>query len=307
MDGNQTLRALDSACRNWGSFQLLGHGIDPATIRGLFREMQAFFAQPRRKKLAIVRTRENPWGYYDRERTANRIDCKQVFDFGPATGGLARPQWPDQPGFRQSVQDYYRACERLSFRLLDAIASNLGAKPGLLRQGFAPSHSSFLRLNYYPGQPSLVRDTLEPVRDDRGMGVHAHTDAGVLTLLCVDANPGLQIWHDRQWVSVDPREDALLVNLGDIVQVWSNDRYCAPLHRVVTPAGAERYSAPFFLNPAYRANYAPLDCAVDSAHPARYRSINWGEFREQRSLGDYADHGEEIQLKHYRLHEETGT
>jgi isopenicillin N synthase-like dioxygenase len=138
------------------------------------------------------------------------------------------------------------------------------------------------------------------------MGVHAHTDAGALTVLCVDATPGLEIRRGQRWVPVEPREGALLINIGDIVQVWSNDRYVAPLHRVVSPECGGRYSAPFFLNPDYSVNYEPLDSMVDSARPARYRPINWGEFRELRSLGDYADHGQEIQLEQFLLQREAG-
>ena len=69
-----------------------------------------------------------------------------------------RPQWPQgEPAFRSAVLDYYAACERLSLRLLSAIAFNLGANPEQLSRSFAPLHTSFLRLNYYPDRPRLVR------------------------------------------------------------------------------------------------------------------------------------------------------
>ena len=97
------------------------------------------------------------------------------------------------------------------------------------------------------------------------------------------------------------RADALVVNIGDIVQVWSNDRYRAALHRVTTNTERDRYSVPFFLNPAYAAHYAPLPSTVDASHPPRYRPINWGEFRRLRTAGDYADQGEEVQISHYAV------
>ena len=83
--------------------------------------------------------------------------------------------------------------------------------------------------------------------------------------------------------------------------MWSNDRYQAALHRVRASASNERYSAPFFFNPAYKTNYAPLPTTIDHSHPARYRSINWGEFRAARAAGDYSDLGEEVQISHYRV------
>ena len=73
------------------------------------------------------------------------------------------------------------------------------------------------------------------------------------------------------------------------------------MHRVTTNTSKARYSAPFFLNPAYNTNYAPLPTTVDGGHEARYRPINWGEFRSLRTAGDYADYGEEIQISHYAV------
>ena len=137
------------------------------------------------------------------------------------------------------------------------------------------------------------------VPDAGWLGVNHHTDAGALTVLLQADEPGLEVFHDGAWHLVEPRSDALVVNIGDIVQVWSNDRYQAALHRVTTNMERDRYSVPFFLNPAYAACYAPLPSTVDDTHPARYRPINWGEFRRLRAAGDYADQGEEIQISHY--------
>ena len=131
------------------------------------------------------------------------------------------------------------------------------------------------------------------------LGVNAHTDSGALTLLLQDDQPGLEVFHDGAWQLVEPRRDALVVNIGDIVQVWSNDRYTAALHRGLVSANAARFSAPFFFNPAYRTWYAPLLSTVDAGHPARYRPIHWGEFRARRAAGDYADHGEYHSINHY--------
>ena len=74
-----------------------------------------------------------------------------------------------------------------------------------------------------------------------------------------------------------------MVNIGDVVQVWSNDRYRAALHRVLANTRQPRYSAPFFYCPAYDTDYAPLPSTVDTAHPPRYRAINWAEFRARRA------------------------
>jgi isopenicillin N synthase-like dioxygenase len=118
-------------------------------------------------------------------------------------------------------------------------------------------------------------------------------------LLLQDDQPGLEVYRDGDWYLVEPRRDALVVNIGDIVQVWSNDRYRAALHRVIANSAAARYSAPFFFCPAHATDYAPLPTTIDADHPPRYRAINWGEFRALRVAGDYADLGEEVQISHY--------
>ncbi|MDX1412194.1 MAG: 2OG-Fe(II) oxygenase family protein, partial [Nitrospirales bacterium] len=101
--------------------------------------------------------------------------------------------------------------------------------------------------------------------------------------------------------SVEPMAGALVVNIGDIVQVWSNDRYRAPLHRVLPSAARDRYSLPFFLNPSYEAEYSPLPELTNESSPPRYRTINWGEFRWNRQQGDFADYGSENQISDYRI------
>lgn len=297
-----TLDAVDSACRYWGFFQVVDHGVDAAVMSAVSNAMQAFFAQPRAARVAIERTSENHWGYYDRELTKNTLDWKQVYDYGPAEGDTVRPQWPDGiPGFRRAVLDYYTACHALALRLLGALSVNLGMPRDHLRHGFEPRHSSFVRLNHYPVCPQPERPAGLNTASHGRLGINHHTDAGALTILMQDDQPGLEVFRHGEWHLVEPHGEALVVNIGDIVQVWSNDRYRASLHRVVARADAERYSAPFFLNPAYQTDYAPLPGTVDGEHPPRYRPINWGEFRSRRAAGDYADLGEEIQISHYAL------
>jgi isopenicillin N synthase-like dioxygenase len=292
--------AIDSACREWGFFQIVGHGIDQRTTAELRREMRAFFALSLDAKRRIVRTAENPWGFYDRELTKNTRDWKQIYDYGPADGGAIAPQLPRElPGFERAIRRFYAACDALALRLLAVVARNLGAPAGALESCFRPEHTSFLRLNFYPRCPQPARPAdLAPAQAGH-LGVNHHTDSGALTLLLQDEQPGLEVLHDGEWRLVEPRADALVVNIGDIVQVWSNDRYTAALHRGLVSAEAERFSAPFFFNPAYRATYAPLPSTVDARHPPRYRPIRWGDFRARRAAGDYAAHGEYHSISHY--------
>lgn len=287
---------LDAACRTWGCFHIVGHGVAHGVLDTLMGAMHRFFALPVEDKRAIERTEVNAWGFFDRELTKNRRDWKEIFDVGPDVhAGPMRgsaPQWPrDVPGFRSAVDAYYQAAENVAAALLQGISCNLGMARDYLGVQFGQPHSSFLRLNYYP-ICSKPQDHL---------GISHHTDAGALTVLLTDDEPGLQFQHQGTWHTVAPVTGALTVNIGDIVQVWSNDRYVAPLHRVLASSTARRYSAPFFFNPSYDTDYAPLDGVLSTTAPPRYRPINWGAFRAGRAAGDYADAGEEIQISHFRL------
>ena len=300
----EVLYQVHQACRDWGFFQIVGHSVPADLLDATHASMRAFFALPIEEKHAIERSATNSWGFYDRELTKNTRDWKQIFDVGPdeTDGPLAGSiaQWPrGLPDFKHTIEAFYGACEALSFRLLGAIARCLHMPATHLHDAFTPRHSSFLRLNYYP-----VCDTPAapdaPTGTPGHFGINHHTDSGALTVLLQDDQPGLQVLHRGTWTLVEPNPDALVVNIGDIVQVWSNDRYPAALHRVLANSRAERFSAPFFFNPVASATYAPLPGVCSPDEPARYRPINWGEFRASRSAGDYADYGEEIQISHYR-------
>jgi len=299
-DARAAREALDRACREWGFFQIVGHGIDPELTDAVLDRMRAFFALPLEAKRAVERTDTNAWGFYDRELTKNRRDWKQIFDVGPAEdrGPLvgSSPQWPmGLAGFRATLERFAAACEQVSYRLLGAISENLGQPEDALHGCFGAAHTSFLRLNYYPvcDDPAPPDSPTTPEKGQ--LGIHHHTDAGALTVLLQDDQPGLQVLRNGAWYTVEPDPEALVINIGDIVQVWSNDAYPAPVHRVIASASQPRYSAPYFFNPSYATDYAPLSA------PPRYRPINWGDFRAGRSAGDYADVGEEIQISWFRV------
>ena len=295
------LHSLDQACREWGCFQLRNHSVGTDLYLEIQTQMRHFFALPLQDKQALERSAENPWGFYDRELTKNVQDWKQIFDVGPVSvaGPFtdARTPWPEQlVEFRGTVERYFAASQSLALALLGDIGECLGVPRGSLEKDFGEAHSSFLRLNYYP-------PCAEP---DHHLGISPHTDAGALTVLLTDAQPGLQFLRGDEWHTVHGEAGALTINIGDIVQVWSNDRYRAPLHRVLANSSHPRYSAPFFLNPSYQAVYAPLPSALGGRAPL-YHPINWGDFRAGRAAGDYADVGEEIQISDFRCCPDTAT
>lgn len=305
--------AVGAACRDFGFFQLTGHGIEAGALAGAFAAAKDFFALPTAEKRAISRDRDNARGYFDRELTKNLRDRKEIFDFGqPANPDLpdAHPdnrsavdgfnQWPRSlPAFEPGMKAYLAANQALGRRILEAISLSLGLERQRLTDFFGPGHSSFLRLNHYPPGDLLSADEAGAATALGEMALQHHSDAGVLTVLAQDDAGGLEVRHRAEWVAVPPMAGALVINIGDLMQVWSNDRYKAALHRVRPVTDVGRISMPFFFNPAYDTVVAPLSEELGEA--PRYRPVPWGEFRSRRAEGDFADYGSEVQISDYAI------
>lgn len=301
LQGGRDLDALAAACERWGFFKLADHGISDETSAAFLSSVKEFFGLPDAEKQQLRRSAENPWGYYDSELTKNRRDWKEIFDLGIDQDDASHTSytpWPEAlPSFQSSMLEWYAQCEQISHLLLEAICQTLNQPARQLRPFFAPQHSSFLRLNHYP----LCEAPADPAHDfpEKGhLGIYHHTDAGALTVLLQDDVAGLQVRCDDTWYTIEPEPGCMIINVGDLVQVWSNDRYQAPLHRVLANSDRERFSAAFFFNPAFNADCRPLVDQLEE--PPRYHVVNWGEFRSARAAGDYADVGEEVQISHYR-------
>lgn len=303
--GERSIGEIAVACRDWGFFQVVNHGVKAELIEAVWSHTRRFFALSVAQKEEILRTRENPWGYYNNELTKNQRDKKEVFDF--TSDGIdpvyqAENRWPRfDATFRTVLQDYRDACTGLSLNILQAMSYGLGVDAEYLIHNFDPIHTGFVRLNYYPvSDPMGGRDDVTHL-EVADLGVHHHTDAGALTVLQQDEVGGLQVFKDGFWHDVVPIENAFVVNTGDMMQVWSNDIYQAAIHRVLAMDAVDRYSIPFFYNPNARTKISPLPSVVSETDPAHYRTIDWSDFRSRRTDGDYADYGAEVQISQYRI------
>ena len=234
------------------------------------------------------------------------MDWKEGFDVGAQDGSLDKRgldgvnQWPDEEkyesikGFQATLREYYEACTKFARTLTCAMTAGMGLPAeSLVKKHFDDCHSSYLRMNFYPTCP-------EP---DKHMSISEHTDAGAVTVLTQSMVQSLQVYQPRdgQWYEIAPMKNSFVINTGDVMQVWSNGHYKAPLHRVKAQLSLERFSSPFFYNPSYETNYEPVDSMITAERPKQYNPINWGTFRLGRFQGDYADVGEEIQIEHFRI------
>ena len=281
---------LIQACSKSGFFYLDNHGLEPTVRSDILQSSERFFALPSATKQSIGRSYDNPFGYYDKELTKNRRDQKEIFDFTDPLGVEDSPfgginQWTAEPeGFQEKMESYFAFSTELSATLLQVIADTFNLPVEALAQAHE-KHSSFARLNYYP-----IVDL-----DTELLGIHPHSDAGTLTVLLQDENPGLDMYVDGRWESVPPAGDALVINMGDMLTVWSNDRIHAPIHRVRPSTRVPRISLPNFYNPSYATCIEPL-----TGNPPHYRPFTWAEFRRRRADGDFGDYGSEVQIGDYR-------
>ncbi len=295
--------AIAQAAQTWGFFQVINHGISTEMIENVWHQTRAMFALPTQEKLSVLRSKDNPWGFYPNELTKNQRDKKEVFDFtregtDPIYGKSNR--WPaNQDAFKTYMQEYFDACTRLSLTLLEAFCIGLDLPANHMRDDFANNHTGFMRLNYYPIEDPMAGLDIEhqPVAD---LGIHHHTDAGALTVLLQDDVGGLQVYKNGYWHNIHPVPGAIVINTGDMMQVWSNDIYQAPIHRVMAMETRKRYSLPFFFNPSATSKVVPLPTVVNEERPSHYNPIEWADYRGRRSEGDFADYGTEVQISQFK-------
>ena len=299
-----TVEAIKRACTEWGFFQCSHHGIPAQVLHDFDVESRKFFQLPLSIKTPIKRTATNSRGWFDDELTKQIKDWKECIDIGqPGKSAVdGENQWPltsAAPQFRPAMDAYYHHCWVLSRALLRACAVGLNMSPNHFDEQAEP-HTSYLRLNYYPKCDQKIApethgyDEPNPQREGN-LGINKHSDAGCLTVLrqYSDEPSSLQVWKNEKWHRVVPVQDALTINIGDMMQVWSNGLYKAPLHRVLADATRVRYSAPFFYNPSYETLVTP----VDSAGEAKYYPLSWSEFRRRRFEGDFGDYSADVQIK----------
>jgi len=143
----------------------------------------------------------------------------------------------------------------------------------------------FLRLLHYSEIKSSV--------DEEGKGVYAcgeHTDYGMITLLSTDENPGLQIkLKDGQWIDIPPRKDAFIVNLGDMLERWTNGIYRSTPHRVMNRTGAERLSVPFFFEPNFDCRVECLKCCLGDGEQPKFPPTSSGQHLLDKYRSTHAD------------------
>jgi isopenicillin N synthase-like dioxygenase len=295
--------AIDAACRDTGFLVLTGHGVPDDVVSGWMDACAAFFALPIEEKLRyVVEEPAANRGYTEpgREGLAYTLgeetpgDLFEAITFGredavgPRFAGLGHhfhPNlWPERPpGMRDAFLAYEAALRLVADDVLRAMAIALELPETWLVERCEASVITTRAINYerQPGSP-------DP--DPGQMGLGAHTDYGVLTLLAADDVPGLQVRRDGRWHDVSVAPGTFLCNIGDMLAMWTNDRWHSTLHRVLPPragkdAPVRRRSVARFLDgdPSVVIECIPSCCS--ETNPARYEPVVAGEWLRAKIVG----------------------
>lgn len=296
-------REIDETLRTVGFFQIVNHGVDAGVADRCWDETRAFFELPLEEKLRVQRDPGGLYGYFPiaSESLAQSIDgtsagdLKESFnvgagEFAPATHPFsdeteaalfAGNAWPASlPALRPAWAGYFTAVTHLADRLMGVFALGLGLEQHHFARAIDHSPTALRAINYPP-------QTVAPVEGQLRAG--AHSDYGTLTILRQEAGRGgLQVWDEKSdaWVDVPAVDGAYVINIGDLMARWTNDRWTSTLHRVVNPdagavAGSRRQSMPFFHNANYDQVVECLPTCVGSG--AKYAPVLAGPYLAEKA------------------------
>lgn len=247
---------MRDACVKSGFFYIKNHGIDPEALAAVREQSKKFFDLPLEDKKEIDIAKSTCFRGYEplrgqRLEAGAPPDVKEGFYMGkhkelndPSIQGRFNQgpnQWPSKlPEFKPVLENYYNACSNAIKTIMEGLALSLKL-PANYFDEFVSSPVGTLRLLHYPPQPA------QALPDEKGCG--AHTDFGAVTILFQDNSGGLQVLSadGKQWIDAPPVEGTFVVNMGDLISRWTNEKYHSNVHRVINKSGHDRYSIPFFL------------------------------------------------------------
>ncbi|TYH51750.1 hypothetical protein ES332_D10G300000v1 [Gossypium tomentosum] len=275
-DANE-IRKLDLACKEWGFFQIINHGVREEIMVNMKAAMAAFFELPFQEKSKCAKGANEIQGYGQNFVVSEKqkLDwCDMMFlkTFPHETRNFKF--WPlTLPGFKEAVEEYSTEIRKVS----NKIDANLSVLMGMDKNGLKRKLGEFqqgIRMNYYPtcSRPDLV------------LGISPHSDGSLFTLLLQDDEiNGLQIKHKEVWIDAKPIPNSLVVNIGDAIEILSNGMYKSIEHRAISNEKKPRMSIATFVMPGDEVQIGPLDSMVNEKHlPRSYRNIKYIDYIRQK-------------------------
>ncbi|XP_022886506.1 gibberellin 2-beta-dioxygenase 8 isoform X1 [Olea europaea var. sylvestris] len=256
-------KQIARASQEWGFFQVINHGISREILENMRREQVKLFKKPFQDKTNGKDLNFSAGSYRWGAPTATclgQLSWSEAFHVSLSdilgSGGLNN--------LCSTMEQYATTVSELAQKLADILAEKIGQKSIFFKETCLSS-TCYLRMNRYPPCPM----------SSQMFGIMPHTDSDFLTVLHQDHIGGLQLVKDGKWIAVKPNPEALVINIGDLMQAWSNNIYKSVEHRVVANELKERFSTAYFLCPSY-------DTVIQSCiQPSVYRRFSFGEYRKQ--------------------------
>ncbi|XP_047152975.1 2-oxoglutarate-dependent dioxygenase 11-like [Vigna umbellata] len=262
------LAKLHHALHSWGCFQAINHGMESSFLDKVREVSKQFFQLPKEEKKKCAREPNDIEGYgndiiYSKQQRLDWTD--RVYLKVLPEDQRQFKFWPQSPNdFRSTVLQYTESLRLLSEVIHKAMAKSLNLEENSFLNETGERSNMFLRFNYYPPCPM----------PDHVLGVKPHADGSTITFLLQDNEvEGLQVLKDDQWFKVPIIPGALLINVGDQIEIMSNGIFRSPVHRVVINKEKERLTAAMFCIPDPEKVIKPLDKLVDETRPILYRPV----------------------------------
>ncbi|KAI7751895.1 hypothetical protein M8C21_002622 [Ambrosia artemisiifolia] len=287
-DRISTANSIRQACIDYGFFYLINHGVEDQLLQNVFNESKKFFSLPLEEKMKLARKGYVGFSPVYAENldstTSSKGDLKESFHVGPIEGSESHVnQWPSKeilPSWRLTMEEYYQKVLSVGKRLASLIAMALNLEDDFFEKvGALDKPFAFLRLLHYPGE---VEDSGEVV-----YGSSAHSDYGMLTLLATDGVCREKHNQPRIWEDVLHVKGAFIINLGDMMERWTNCLFRSTLHRVM-PTGKERYSMALFLDPNPDCIVECLKSCCSDSSPPQFPPIRSGDYLRERISAAYS-------------------
>ncbi|MGE0733218.1 MAG: isopenicillin N synthase family dioxygenase [Alphaproteobacteria bacterium] len=286
---HKVARDIREASTTAGFFYVRNHGVGAEIVADAFAESRRFFALPLEAKLQLpVNARHRGFIKVGEAKmyAGAKPDLKESFVFGldlpesdpdvRAGKMLMGPNvWPAAlPSLRPALDRYYAAIDGCGRRLLRAFAVSLDLPEEFFVSRYTKPLARGAIIYYPPQPPDLGKDQF---------GVGAHTDYGCITLLAQDMNGGLQVRNRAgEWVAAMPIADTFVINIGDLMARWTNDKFASNPHRVVNSSGRERYSIAMFYDPHYDTEIETITSCIGPGEAARYAPTTCGAYIKSR-------------------------
>ncbi|XP_064955303.1 probable 2-oxoglutarate-dependent dioxygenase SLC1 [Musa acuminata AAA Group] len=269
-DRGRVLECLDRACREYGFFQVVNHGMSSEALRRIMDVGRRFFGLPLEERSKYMTSDiRGPVRYgTSYNQIQDSVFCWRDFlklSCHPLEEVL--PFWPSAPmDLRDEAVSYAKQIKSLFCDIMAAVLEILGVNSGYLEEFDDGTH--LVVINYYPPCP-------EP---DLTLGMPPHSDYGFLTLLLQDHIKGLQVQLRGKWITVEPIPNSFVVNIGDHLEIFSNGRYKSVLHRVVVNSTKPRMSIASLHSLPFASVVSPSPELVDRENPRQYKDTDFAAF-----------------------------